>query len=61
MSFSFSLEGTKPLKVEVLATPVRVDSGNYTRVKVMVRGQQVIDHIPDMYPGDELELKLRFL
>ncbi len=60
MEATLNLWGTKPTKIEIKATPVKAGSGNYTRVEVVYRGQQMIDHIPDMYPGDQLELTLRF-
>lgn len=50
----------KPVSLEIKATPGQVGDKNYTAVVLLVQGKKVVEHIPDFYPGDTLELTLRF-
>lgn len=50
----------RPVNLVIQTRPVAAGSGHYTRVEVLLRGRPVVDNIPDMYPGDQLELTLRF-
>lgn len=50
----------RPVKIEIRATPVKARGGHYTKVEVLLRGNPIIEDIPNMYPGDQLNLTLRF-
>ncbi len=59
MIFSLKLWG-RPTRVVIEVVPVDTPSGNYVKVTILHRGKRLVDGIPDMYPGDNLELTLRF-
>ena len=50
----------KPLLLEIRGTPGKAGDNDYMAVVLLVQGKKVVEHIPDFFPGDTMELTLRF-